>query len=283
MPPTRIGAAIRPDGSEAQIRPGAEPIRVDAAGPDAVGVLLIHGFTGSPAAWRPLAGVLADRGHAVRVPLLPGHGTRWQDANSTSWRQWYETVEAAFDELQATTRAVVVAGLSMGGALALRLAQQRGSQLAGLVLVNPAIASADQRLRLLPVLRRIGASLPSIGSDIAAGGGEVGYDRTPLHALATMTGLWRVVCADLTRVTQPLLLFRSRTDHVVDQASAALIRTWTRPVSAEWVTLLRSYHVATLDHDAPEIAHRTTGFVDRVTRPDTVAADPGSPVVGKDS
>lgn len=253
-------------------RPGAEPFDAAGAGPDAIGILLIHGFTGSPAAWRPLAEVFAGQGYAVRVPLLAGHGTNWRTANRTSWRDWYADVVTAFDQLRAGGRPVVVAGLSMGGALALRLAQERGPQLAGVVLVNPAIASADRRLRLLPVLRRLTPSTGAIGNDIAAGGDEVAYDRTPLHAMASMTGLWDVVRADLTRVRQPLLSFVSATDHVVDGTSRALIRQWARPVAAEWVTLQRSYHVATLDHDAPEIASRTTAFVERVARPDTVAA-----------
>lgn len=264
------------------VRPGAEPFTAHGDDPDAVGVLLVHGLTGSPAALRPLAAELAARGHAVRVPLLPGHGTRWQDANDTGWPDWYATVEAAFDELRARCRSVVVGGLSMGGALALRLAQQRGPQVAGLVLVNPAIASADPRLRALPGLRRLTASVGAIGNDIAAGGDEVAYDRTPLHALWSGTRLWRLVQADLPRVTQPMLVFRSTTDHVVDGSSVALIRRWTRSTDAEWVGLSRSYHVATLDHDAPGIAARTVAFVERVTRPDVAAAGPICGAAGRD-
>lgn len=263
------------------MRPGAEPFSADAvpggtpgAGPRdtrgsddlPVGVLLVHGLTGSPAAMRPLGVDLAARGYSVRVPLLPGHGTRWQDANETGWVDWYAVVEAAFDDLRARCRGVVVGGLSMGGALALRLAQQRGAEVAGLVLVNPAIASADPRLRVLSVLRRLTPSAAAIGNDIAAGGDELAYDRTPLHALASGTRLWRLVRADLTRVDQPLLVFRSTTDHVVDGSSVALLRAWTRSVDSEWVGLARSYHVATLDHDAPGIHSRTLSFVERVTR-----------------
>lgn len=279
----------------APVRPGAEPFAADAgpsegdaspggtrAGDDwPVGVLLVHGLTGSPAAMRPLGADLAAHGYSVRVPLLSGHGTRWQDANQTGWTDWYAVVEAAFDQLQARCRAVVVGGLSMGGALALRLAQQRGPEVAGLVLVNPAIASGDPRLRVLPLLRRLTPSAAAIGNDIAAGGDEVAYDRTPLHALASGTRLWRLVRADLTRVTQPLLVFRSTTDHVVDGSSVALLRTWTRSVDAEWVALARSYHVATLDHDAPGIASRTLSFVQRVTRPGAQASGPEVPATGR--
>lgn len=239
----------------APVRPGAEPFTTDAGPPVTsptsrdggdepgdrpVGVLLVHGFTGSPAALRPLGVELAAHGYSVRIPLLPGHGTRWEEADQTGWPDWYAAVEAAFDDLRARCCAVVVGGLSMGAALALRLAQQRGPEVAGLVLVNPAIASADPRLRLLPVLRRLTSSAGAIGNDIAAGGDEVAHDRTPLRALASGIRMWRLVRADLTRVDQPLLVFRSSSDHVVDGSSVALLRAWTRSADVEWVSLARS-------------------------------------------
>src|SRR5580704_15003176 len=51
-------------GAEAFSAPG---------GPD--GVLVLHGFTGSPFSMRPLADKLAEAGYAVELPRLPGHGT----------------------------------------------------------------------------------------------------------------------------------------------------------------------------------------------------------------
>src|SRR3954447_26987973 len=95
----------------------------DRSGGRSVGVLLVHGFTGSPASMRPWAHALAGQGYAVEVPLLPGHGTRWQGLNEVSWTAWYAEAEAAFDRLRGACDAVVVAGLSMGGCLVLRLAE----------------------------------------------------------------------------------------------------------------------------------------------------------------
>ena len=56
-------------------------------GPD--GVLVLHGFTGSPHSMRPWAREWARRGYAVELPLLPGHATRWQDLAGTTWQDWY--------------------------------------------------------------------------------------------------------------------------------------------------------------------------------------------------
>ena len=81
----------------------------------------------------------------MEVPLLPGHGTRWQDLNQVAWTDWYAEAESALDRLRATTEAVVVGALSMGGSVALRLAEQRGPDVAGLVLVEPVRRPAPAR------------------------------------------------------------------------------------------------------------------------------------------
>jgi carboxylesterase len=241
---------------------GAEPFTHDGG---RVGVLLCHGFTGCPQSLRPWAKALAAHGYTVELPLLPGHGTTWQHLNRTSWPQWYNEVEQAVARLTARCDRVVVAGLSMGGALALRLAEQHGKDIAGLVLVNPAVKIEDPRLAVLPVLRRVLPSLPGIGSDIAKPGvTELAYDRTPLNALASMLELYKLVRADLASITQPVLLFRSVNDHVVPASSSALILASITSTDATEVVLDDSFHVATLDHDAPRIVEGSIAFVERV-------------------
>ena len=89
-----------------------------------VGVLFCHGFTGSPASLRGWAEQTAEAGYTVSLPVLPGHATVWQELNVTSWRDWYDAVDAEYRSLRETCDTVFVAGLSMGGSLALRLAQQ---------------------------------------------------------------------------------------------------------------------------------------------------------------
>ena len=182
---------------------GAEPFHHDGG---RTGMLLLHGLTGSPAALRPWAEYLAAAGLTVDVPLLPGHGTTWQELNTTRWPDWFRTVERALLSLADRCDQVFVGGLSMGGCLALRLAQVHGCAVSRLVLVNPAIASGDKRRLALPVMHRLVPSYWVLSGDIAKPGqDEVAYDRNPLHALHSLTQLWRLVIADLPRVTQPLL------------------------------------------------------------------------------
>ena len=231
-----------------------------------VGVLVLHGFTGSPVAVRPWAEHLARVGYAVAVPRLPGHGTRWQDLNRTTYADWYAEVEAAFEKVCSDCDQVGVAWLSMGGCLALDLAERRSRDVAGLVLVNPVVNSERRDLRLLPVLKHVLPAFPGIRNDIKRpGADELGYPLTPLRAAHSMVQGVRVVRERLPEVTQPLLLFRSRTDRVVDPSSGRIIMSTVSSRDLEERVLEDSYHVATLDNDAPAVFEGTAAFVGRVT------------------
>ena len=245
----------RPLVTSAAVVAQAQPYQ-GGSGP--LGVLLCHGFTGSPYSMRPWARHLEADGFRVSLPRLPGHGTSWQELNRTTWVDWYAAADRAFGELTRQCERVFVAGLSMGGALALRLAEQRGEEVAALSLVNPCIHIADPRIRASRLLSVI-PSLAGIGNDIAKpGDGEFGYARNPLRALHSQTQLWADVRANLHRVTQPTLVHWSRADHVVDPSSLALLRTALPHLQV--VTLERSYHVATLDYDAEEIFRGSAEF-----------------------
>ena len=246
----------------------AEELRQPGSGDNAsTGVLLSHGFTGSPYSMKPFAEHLAGHGYGVAVPRLPGHGTQWQELNTTRWQDWYAVLDAELDKLRQNHDRVFVAGLSMGGCLVLRLAEEHGADIAGVIVVNPSVSSDDKRLAALPVLQRLVPSLPGVANDIKKPGvTENAYDRTPLKAAYSLSRLWKVTRADLAKVTQPLLLFRSTVDHVVEPSSS---RRVLEAVSSRDVTetlLEDSYHVAVLDNDAERIFTDTAAFIARISR-----------------
>ncbi|GLY32866.1 esterase [Kineosporia sp. NBRC 101731] len=258
------------EGAAVTVRPGAEPFARDG---DDVGVLLCHGFTGNPSSLLSWAEGLAEAGRTVRLPRLPGHGTSPRDLALTGWSDWSAEVDAAFHDLRRSCRVVVVGGLSMGGALALRLAQTYGPAMNpgplpgvdGVILVNPAVHLDDRRLAALPALRWVLPWLPPVGNDVKRPGAqEDAYDRIPPHALHSMLRGFRSVAADLPAVSQPVLLFRSSEDHVVPASSSALILDRVTSARADEVILRDSYHVATIDNDADEILRRSLTFIDEL-------------------
>lgn len=246
------------------VLPGAEPFVHD--GSEDIGVLLCHGFTSTPQSMRAWGEHLAAEGYTVRCPLLPGHGTRWPDLNRTTWLDWYGTAEAALAELRDRCRSVFVFGQSMGGTLTLRLAQ-RHPDIAGIVLVNPSVTTLRKEARLLPLLSRVWPAVGGIPGDIAKPGGfELAYDRLPLRAMASLQQLWGIVRGDLGRVRQPLLLFRSAVDHVVEPVSSAIVLDGVASVDLAEVVLADSFHVATLDHDAQAVFAGSVEFLQRIHR-----------------
>jgi carboxylesterase len=243
--------------------PGAEPF---AATGDGRGALVLHGFTGNPQSMRGLALGLADAGLTVEMPLLPGHGTDIADMIPTRWEDWSGAAEGAYTALAARCDSVVVTGLSMGGMLAVWLAE-RHPEIAALAVVNPLIAPPDaDTVALVQSMIDAGEDVaPGIGSDIAKEGvTESAYPGLPLRAALSLFAAATDVEAAVAAVRCPVLLFTSVQDHVVDPKSSEILATRASgPV--EQVRLERSYHVATLDWDKDEIEARTVEFLAGVT------------------
>jgi carboxylesterase len=241
------------------LRPEAEPFAADG-GP--IGAVLCHGLTGMPGSLHEWAGALADAGLTVRVPRLPGHGTTWQDCNKTTWQDWYGELERTFDDVRRHCDQVFVMGLSMGGTLVLRFAEQRGADVAGVVVVNPSLFTTRKDAKLLPFIRLFVPSFPPVGNDIKKPGvTEPAYERLPVKAAHQLSLLWKVTTADLGRLNQPLLVMTSRDDHVVEPINSDRLLTEAGSSDKKQVVLEDSYHVATMDNDLPRIVDESLAFV----------------------
>ncbi|HET8960270.1 alpha/beta hydrolase [Nocardioides sp.] len=252
--------------TDSHAAPFSAPARPELTGGRRIAVVLSHGFTGSPASMRPWAEALAERGYGVELPLLPGHGTTWQQMNGTTWDDWYAQVTGAFEKALGENDAVAACGLSMGGGLVLRLAADHPDRVAAVVVVNPMVITRRKDVLALPVLKWLVPSFPGITNDIKKPGVEEhGYTRTPLKAADSMFRAGRVLARDLHRITAPLLVFHSEEDHVVDDATVPLIAERVSSTDVTERTLRESYHVATLDNDAPQIFEESAAFIARAT------------------
>jgi len=245
---------------------GCEPLSAEGTGDAAaIGALVLHGFTGCPQSMRPLALELSGAGYTVEMPLLPGHGTTVDDMITTGWGDWTGAAEAAYASLAARCDKVVVAGLSMGGALTAWLGT-RHQEIAGLVCINPIVDVGQDLVDLAAQMLDAGTDrIDAVGGDIAdPESEEQAYSATPLGPLLSLAEGVAALRDDLANVTSPLLLLNSPQDHLVPPASSDLLAgAVSGPV--ERVSLERSYHVATIDYDAPLIAGRTLSFVAQVT------------------
>ncbi len=242
----------------APIIPGAEPWSSPGG---SHGVLVLHGFTGNPQSMRALAEALGRAGLTVELPLLPGHGTALEDMLPTRWEDWSSAAEAAYQDLADRSEKVVVAGLSMGGTLTCWLAEHH-PEVAGIAVVNPLIVAPDRadREAIQAVVEAGTEVFDAIGSDVNKDGvEESAYPGTPLVPLLSLLEGADGVADHLGDIRCPTLLLSSRQDHVVDPVSGDVLE---RSVggSVERVHLERSYHVATLDWDAPLIEERVTDF-----------------------
>jgi len=243
---------------------GAEPFSADG-GP--AGALVLHGFTGSPQSMRPLAQAFAAAGFAVGLPRLPGHGTTVEDMAETGWPEWSDAAQQALDELRGRCDRVVVAGLSMGGALTAWLAT-RNPGLSGIVLINPAVVPMPEEMsnQLAGLLEQGVQLVPGVGNDIADPDAvELAYDQVPVAAALSMNSALADLGEHLSSVSCPVLLITSAQDHVVPPATADIVRERVSgPV--EHAVLDRSYHVATLDYDRDEVQRLAVDFAIKVTQ-----------------
>jgi carboxylesterase len=243
----------------APIIPGAEPWSSDGG---SHGVLVLHGFTGNPQSMRPLAEAVAKAGFTVDLPLLPGHGTAVEDLIPKRWEDWSGAAESAYQALAARCDRVLVTGLSVGGTLSCWRAEHHP----GIAVINPMIDPPPQELReLARTMLAAGEEVTDgVGSDIAKDGSvEAAYLGLPLAPAISLFEALDTVSARLDQIRCPVLLLSSRVDHVVDPVSGDVLeRSVAGPV--ERVHLEKSFHVATLDWDAPLIEQKVVDFATQV-------------------
>ena len=226
------------------------------------GVLLIHGFTGSPAHMRLLGESLRDQGFAVRGICLPGHGTTPEDMLRCTWQDWLLSVRLAAREMAGQYRYVSAAGLSMGGVLALLLAEEMA--LTACVPISAPMGTANRFRVLAPVIapfcpllkKRVDPARAALVS-----GYDIGYEVTPTAALRHLSVLMRRARQHLSLIRCPVLAVQSRGDRVIagDSLRIILDGVSSRKKAALW--LEEAPHVCTISPEYPKIAAGMARFL----------------------
>lgn len=231
-----------------------------------VGVLLVHGFTGSPPSMRPWGEFLHSKGYTVRVPLLPGHGTQVENLNKVKWQEWPAKVTSELNELLKSCDKVFLVGLSMGGGTVLNVAEDHNEKLTGLILVNPMIHVKGVPVELAFFLSRFQKLRSSVGDDIKRPGiTEWGYDALPTRGVYQLLKMLRVTRRNLGKVSVPLQLFHSVEDHTLPVSNTEIILAGVGSTNKVRIELVNSYHVATLDYDQELIFQNSLTFIESLT------------------
>lgn len=245
--------------TQVSVMKGAEPWGAEG---DQIGVLFVHGFTGTPQSLRYWAEAIAREGRTVLLPRLPGHGTTEDDMQRTTAEDWVREAEMSLQGLFERCHSVFVCGLSMGGTITLDLAERYSERLAGIVTVNASLFSRDPRVKLAPLLGKLPLKLKGVANDIADPAmTELAYKRAPAKAALSMLQYQERVKRQLGRVRCPVLAFTSRQDHVVHPDNGPYLIEHVSSSDKELAYLERSYHVATLDYDKDLIVERTNAFI----------------------
>ncbi len=227
-----------------------------------VGIIFVHGFTGSPISMRPWAEYFLQRGYSISVPLLPGHGTRPEDLNQVKWQDWPAKVEEELSWMLSQGMRVFIFGLSMGGGTTLNIALKRSAVLAGIVLVNPMAHVKFIPPQLAWAISRFQKMRDSVGDDIKRPGvTEHGYDSLPAVGVYQLLKMLSYNRKRLHDVTVPLLLFHSKEDHTLPVSNTEIIMNGVGSIEKQRIELVNSYHVATLDYDQEIIFENSLIFV----------------------
>lgn len=236
------------------VLPGAEPYISEGG---KTGILISHGFTGTTQSMRPLAEAFANEGYSVYAPRLKGHGTHYEDMEMSTYQDWIASVEEAYAWLSERCDKIFVAGLSMGGTLALYMAENH-PEIRAISLINAAVEVPDMEgVKELQDVR----FLDAIGSDIKKPGiTELAYEKTPVASVKEILSFMELVRKNLSAIHCPALLFVSPEDHVVPPANSKFIFDHISSVEKDLIEMPDSYHVATLDHDQQRIIEGTLAF-----------------------
>ncbi len=239
----------------------------DLVGDGRIGIVCVHGFTGTPYEVRYLGERLQQAGFTVHGLCLPGHGTRIEDLDATTWSDWAGAVEDAFDTMRLTCTRVAVVGQSLGGLLSLHLAANRPEVAAVATLAAPlwldGLAGKVAKWAMTGALRwpRIPKLYGSDVRDRKTRAENPCYDAIPTRALGELATFMHVVAGELPRISQPVLVLHGRRDHTAPVACAAKIAEQTRAVRTR--ILPRSYHLIAADVERDVVAAEVIDFVRR--------------------
>jgi carboxylesterase len=112
-----------------------------------VGILMLHGFMGSPVSSRDMAKYLSEQGITVHCPLLPGHGNLPYKIHGYGKEDWLAEAEEGWHTIDEMCEQIFIIGHSMGAVEAAYLANKY-KDVCGLILLAPLYDVPDWRIKM---------------------------------------------------------------------------------------------------------------------------------------
>ena len=224
--------------------------------------LCLHGLTGTPYEIRPVAEALARAGIRARGPSLPGHGSTPDALAGLPHTAWLDDARCELSALREAHERVFLAGLSMGGLLALALAAEEPVH--GLAVIGTPLRLPFPVPLLIGLMKRVRRyQAKTGGSDIRdahARARHPSYDVMPLASVHELVQLQRRVVADLGRIRTPILIAHGAHDATAKPANAYAIAQRVGSRDTQVLILENSAHVVPVDHDGERLAQAVVSF-----------------------
>lgn len=223
-----------------------------------IGLLLSHGFMGTPQSVQYIGEKLFHLGYTVCAPRLKGHGTHYKDLEKSSYQDWLLDLEINYKLLKETCSSIFVIGQSMGGTLALWMAKKY-KDINGLVLINAALNVPNYEKWIGKTIPKyIHESEPDIKQENVY---EITYNKVPIKSINQLQLLMEKTPEFLQAITNPTVCFKSAEDHVVPPENTDFIYQHISYIHKKVITLHNSYHVASMDNDKDNIVKYTHQFI----------------------
>lgn len=215
------------------------------------GILLVHGYTGSPYELRDLERSLKEEyGFRVELPTLPGHGTTPDELRKTTPEDWLEAIRQSYRALEAECEQAAILGLSVGGSLALRLAAE--TQPAAVVVIGaPARIRSQALFKLILFFARLrGPDLikPKDGpfaDEKIPGYVQHCYQRIPISSMEQVFSFLEqeLTPTTLKRITAPTLVIEGKSDPIIVPWSAQFFLDSIASTKKQYVKWEDKYHL----------------------------------------
>ena len=238
------------------------------------GILLVHGFTGTPKEMRWMGEYLnRELGFTCLGVRLAGHATIPDDMIASRWTDWTASVEDGYSLLRGVTDNIYLIGLSMGGALSLLMSTRLAQRVKGVVAMStPYKLPDDPRLRHIEWISKIVPFMPKSDEepgadwfDKEAWKDHVSYPQNPVRSIGELNKLLGEMRAALPKVNVPVLLIHSKDDGYVLPENMEHI--YAGLVNAEDKTKLLvtgSGHIVTRDAARHQVFEIARDFIRRV-------------------